>query len=133
MKKKNICSLSCCPFCGGEARFVMEWDGMLRAECSQCGCGTPPYAGAAACQERWNHRTDSWISVKDRLPEQPPNIRNSQGQEFAIKRMPCIVSAKLSKYLSKITAACFDFYDPNSFNKLDVTHWRTFPEPPEGE
>ena len=124
MKKKNICSLSCCPFCGGEARFVMEWDGMLRAECSQCGCGTPPYAGAAAC--------------KDRLPEQPPNIRNSQGQEFAIKRMPCIVSAKLSKYLSKITAACFDFYDscfydPNSFNKLDVTHWRTFPEPTEGE
>ena len=83
-----------------------------------------------------NHQ--NWISVNDRLPEQPPNIRNSQGQEFATKRMPCIVSAKLSKYLSKITAAYFDFYDscfydPNSFNKLDVTHWRTFPEPPEGE
>ena len=62
-----------CPFCGNEAKLLVESDGRYRycVQCVQCKTRTQgtAYRNDIFNVAEWNTRADGWISVEDRLPE----------------------------------------------------------------
>lgn len=75
-----------------------------------------------------------WISVEDRLPEQPPNRVDAQGRSWFTQDIDCIV------YDGKIVFAahyCFQnkcFWYADTLHPLNnITHWMPLPQPPKGE
>ena len=75
-----------------------------------------------------------WISVEDKLPEQPPNRVDAQGRSWFTQDIDCIV------YDSKIVFAahyCFQnkcFWYADTLHPLNnITHWMPLPQPPKGE
>ena len=75
-----------------------------------------------------------WISVEDKLPEQPPNRADAQGRSWFTQDIDCIV------YDGKIVFAahyCFQnkcFWYADTLHPLNnITHWMPPPQPPTGE
>ena len=75
-----------------------------------------------------------WISVKDRLPEQPPNRVDEQGRSWFTQDIDCIV------YDGKIVFAAhysfqnkFFWYSDTLHPLKNITHWMPLPEPPEDD
>ena len=72
-----------------------------------------------------------WISVKDRLPEQPPNIVDEKGRSWFTPDIDCIVCDGKSVFAAHY---CFQnkfFWYANSLHPLkNITHWMPLPEPP---
>ena len=75
-----------------------------------------------------------WISVEDKLPEQPPNRVDAQGRSWFTQDIDCIV------YDNKIVFAahyCFQnkcFWYADTLHPLNnITHWMPLPQPPKGE
>ena len=75
-----------------------------------------------------------WISVEDKLPEQPPNRLDEQGHSWFTPDIDCIV------YDGKIVFAahyCFQnkcFWYADTLHPLkNITHWMHIPEQPKGE
>ena len=75
-----------------------------------------------------------WISVEDKLPEQPPNRVDAQGRSWFTQDIDCIV------YDGKIVFAahyCFQnkcFWYADTLHPLNnITHWMPLPQPPKGE
>jgi len=74
-----------CPFCGGKASYEIDNDG----NCKELGCNDVNCAGYMAFilwisdwetdEEKniisaWNTRTDQWIPVSERLPENDDSV-----------------------------------------------------------
>ena len=75
-----------------------------------------------------------WISVEDRLPEQPPNRVDAQGRSWFTQDIDCIV------YDGKIVFAAhysfqnkFFWYSDTLHPLKNITHWTPLPQPPKGE
>lgn len=75
-----------------------------------------------------------WISVDDRLPEQPPNRVDEQGRSWFTPDIDCIV------YDGKIVFAAhysfqnkFFWYSDTLHPLKNITHWMPIPQPPKGE
>ena len=75
-----------------------------------------------------------WLSVEDKLPEQPPNRVDAQGRSWFTQDIDCIV------YDGKIVFAahyCFQnkcFWYADTLHPLNnITHWMPLPQPPKGE
>ena len=98
------------------------------------------YWGSNTSEEIADNLLDSgvtvqeWISVKDMLPEQPPNRVDEQGRSWFTQDIDCIV------YDGKIVFAahyCFQnkcFWYADTLHPLNnITHWMPLPQPPKGE
>ena len=75
-----------------------------------------------------------WISVTERLPEQPPNRVDEQGRSWSTQDIDCIV------YDGKIVFAAhysfqnkFFWYSDTLHPLKNITHWMPMPEPPEDD
>lgn len=75
-----------------------------------------------------------WISVTERLPEQPPNRVDEQGRSWFTQDIDCIV------YDGKIVFAAhysfqnkFFWYSDTLHPLKNITHWMPMPEPPEDD
>ena len=75
-----------------------------------------------------------WISVKDRLPEQPPNIVDEKGRSWFTPDIDCIVYDGKSVFAAHY---CFQnkfFWYADTMHPLkNITHWMPMPKPPKGE
>ena len=130
MQKNSEYRLKRCPFCGGQARILSTWDGLYKAECKCCTCGTASYTTQIAVARRWNQRADSylakWIPCEERLPE---------------NENPCLVICRtwsMTENAWKEGTLMILRYLPkehrwNISGMTDVTHWMPMPELPEME
>ena len=119
-----------CPFCDGQAIILSTWDGLYKAECSCCTCGTASYSTKVAAARRWNQRADAcqgkWISCEEHLP------KNTN---------PCIVICRvwsMAENKWKSGTLMIMSYLPaeqrwNVSGMTDITHWMPMPELPETE
>ena len=75
-----------------------------------------------------------WISVKDRLPEQPPNRVDEQGRSWFTPDIDCIVYDGENVFAAHY---CFQnkfFCYSDTLHPLkNITHWMEIPQPPKGE
>ena len=125
-----------CPFCGGEPYFLKPrhekgtaFDTMM-IECKHCGAlpyGVSVYDGKkeedkkAAIAKFWNRRTEGWIHIDDKLPEEGENILIFVND---LKSEP--VQADVC-YYDGDEAWLDSGYNFGS----DVTYWMPLPKPPE--
>ena len=107
-----------CPFCGGEAKHWLGLDNEKGVYCTNCKAGIEVYGTLEELYNAWNTRTDGWISVKDRLPE--------NHQEVLV-----YVNGFLGYFMS------YARFDGNKFISIDevyqieeVKYWFACPEPP---
>lgn len=74
-----------------------------------------------------------WISVKDRLPEQPPNIVDEKGRTWFTPDIDCIVYDGKSVFAAHY---CFQnkfFWYADTMHPLkNITHWMEMPQSPKG-
>ena len=72
-----------------------------------------------------------WISVKDRLPEQPPNIVDEKGRSWFTPDIDCIVYDGKSVFAAHY---CFQnkfFWYADTMHPLkNITHWMPLPPTP---
>lgn len=112
-----------CPFCGGkdavlQDRGVMDGQLMLKfAWCQRCGARTNAGDEATAIAA-WNRRASQWVSVEERLPEEPGvylvvGLQHSNGEPYVA-----------TDVLHEKEGCWFFAYQ-------SVTHWMPLPEPPE--
>ena len=75
-----------------------------------------------------------WVSVKDRLPEQPPNRVDEQGRSWFTPDIDCIVYDGENVFAAHY---CFQnkcFWYADTLHPLkNITHWMEMPQPPKGE
>ena len=75
-----------------------------------------------------------WISVKDRLPEQPPNIVDEKGRSWFTPDIDCIVYDGKSVFAAHY---CFQnkfFWYADTMHPLkNITHWMPLPPTPKEE
>ena len=75
-----------------------------------------------------------WISVDDRLPEQPPNRVDEQGRSWFTPEIDCIVYDGDNVFAAHY---CFQnkcFWYAGTLHPLkNITHWMEMPQPPKGE
>ena len=75
-----------------------------------------------------------WISVKDGLPERPPDRVDEQGRSWFTPNIDCIVYDGKSVFAANY---CFQnkcFWYADTLHPLkNITHWMPLPHPPKGE
>lgn len=150
--------LNPCPFCGGEPYFLKPrhekgtaFDTMM-IECKHCGAlpyGVSVYDGKkeedkkAAIAKFWNRRSNNWISVKDRLPEEIHRINyyDKVAGEASFTESDTVVCRIIYDEEIQYVTGIFtdgqwylyhDMYNEET-EELHVTHWMPLPEPPEQE
>ena len=75
-----------------------------------------------------------WISVKDRLPEQPPNIVDEQGRSWVTQNIDCIVYDGKIVFVAYYSFQNKFFWYSDTLHPLkNITHWMEIPQPPKGE
>ena len=140
-----------CPFCGGEARIMLEEedrpdDSFHNVYCTICGAQFWVKSKTEAVA-KWNRRADGWIAVEERLPEVGKCVLIRQtyhaflgehGEYEGVtvgylhqptdrRRKPYFYFAAVSDYGDMVRAQSIC---PGSEY---VTHWMPLPEPPEQE
>ena len=90
-----------------------------------------------ALRERIERKNGGWISVKDRLPERPPDYFK-EGHWWMVSGEDFIVADADGKvYEAHWTYGCSAnnyFWYVNSLTPLkNITHWMPLPKPPEQE
>lgn len=74
-----------------------------------------------------------WVSVNDRLPEQPPNRVDEQGRSWFTPDIDCIVCDGENVFAAHY---CFQnkcFWYADTLHPLkNITHWMPMPQPPKG-
>ena len=75
-----------------------------------------------------------WVSVKDGLPERPPDRVDEQGRSWFTPNIDCIVYDGKSVFAANY---CFQnkcFWCADTLHPLkNITHWMPMPDPPKGE
>ena len=75
-----------------------------------------------------------WVSVKDGLPERPPDRVDEQGRSWFTPNIDCIVYDGKSVFAANY---CFQnkcFWYADTLHPLkNITHWMPMPDPPKGE
>ena len=75
-----------------------------------------------------------WISVKDRLPEQPPNIVDEQGRSWVTQNIDCIVYDGKIVFVAYYSFQNKFFWYSDTLHPLkNITHWMEIPQTPKGE
>ena len=118
MKLKN------CPFCGSTRVKLIESLVAKSVSCYDCGGSGAYNIDKEAAIKAWNTRTDVWISVEDRLPEDkqyvlvdPPFVSSTFKDE---PRHVLFWNKRLGR---------FQYYLGDSVhNAYDITHWRALPK-----
>ena len=75
-----------------------------------------------------------WISVEDRLPEQPPNRVDEQGRSWVTQNIDCIVYDGKIVFVAHYSFQNKFFWYSDTLHPLkNITHWMEIPQPPKGE
>lgn len=75
-----------------------------------------------------------WISVKDRLPEQPSNRVDEQGRSWVTQNIDCIVYDGKIVFVAHYSFQNKFFWYSDTLHPLkNITHWMEIPHPPKGE
>ena len=75
-----------------------------------------------------------WISVNDRLPEQPPNRVDEQGRSWFTPDIDCIVYDGKNVFAAHYCLQNKCFWYADTLHPLkNITHWMEIPQPPKGE
>ena len=75
-----------------------------------------------------------WISVKDRLPERPPDRVDEQGRSWFTPNIDCIVYDGKSVFAANYCSQNKCFWYADTLHPLkNITHWMEMPHPPKGE
>lgn len=114
-----------CPFCGSNCKISeIYYDNVsfsYGACCTQCGCSLVPRYSKEEAAEVWNKRSNDWIHIDDKLPEDYENIL-----------------IFVNDLISEPVQADVCYYDgdeawlDSGYNfGSDVTYWMPLPKPPE--
>ena len=111
-----------CPFCGWDKPALVQPENveLYYVTCDGCGCGCSDANTEAEAIAAWNTRSDGWIRVEDRLPEEIIEfvlVARNWGVKTAMEAN--YVDGKFMTYR---------FGTPSEF--VDPTHWQPLPEPP---
>ena len=75
-----------------------------------------------------------WVSVKDRLPEQPHNRVDEQGRSWFTPDIDCIVYDGENVFAAHYSFQNKCFWYADTLHTLNnITHWMPLPQPPKGE
>ena len=75
-----------------------------------------------------------WISVEDRLPEQPPNRVDEQGRSWVTQNIDCIVYDGKIVFVAHYSFQNKFFWYSDTLHPLkNITYWMEIPQPPKGE
>ena len=75
-----------------------------------------------------------WISVDDRLPEQPPNRVDEQGRSWVTQNIDYIVYDGKIVFVAHYSFQNKFFWYSDTLHPLkNITHWMEIPQPPKGE
>ena len=115
--------------------LLQEDDLCERGECKDCFANGSCYYYRVADSLIANGVTvQEWISVKDGLPERPPDRVDEQGRSWFTPNIDCIVYDGKSVFAANY---CFQnkcFWYADTLHPLkNITHWMKMPQPPKGE
>ena len=115
--------------------LLQEDDLCERGECKDCSANGSCYYYRVADRLIANGITvQEWVSVKDGLPERPPDRVDEQGRSWFTPNIDCIVYDGKSVFAANY---CFQnkcFWYADTLHPLkNITHWMPMPHPPKGE
>ena len=115
--------------------LLQEDDLCKRGECKDCFANGSCYYYRVADSLIANGVTvQEWVSVKDGLPERPPDRVDEQGRSWFTTNIDCIVYDGKSVFAANY---CFQnkcFWYADTLHPLkNITHWMKMPQPPKGE
>ena len=116
------------------ASYLMSHGVTVQEDCKDCAEATQNCIVKLQEQISELRSAHEWISVDDRLPEQPPNRVDEQGRSWFTPDIDCIVYDGENVFAAHY---CFQnkcFWYADTLHPLkNITHWMEMPQPPNGE
>ena len=139
-----------CPFCGQVTHLEPEeFCGRIHIMCDYCGARGPAgddagrLGGENTHTKDWNTRPDQWVSVDERLPEEPGEymvvLENDRvttslyyGDEDCSWNsvMVCFQNTKKNNGNHPVNGVLYYLGSEYSVTHEEVTHWMPLPSPP---